>query len=68
MSEKTDVCGIFLDFTRCKGCQYCSEEMPDVFGYNEDMERAYLKVDMGPREEVERICMLCPTQCIDAEN
>lgn len=53
-----------LDLEDCTGCQACVELCPEVFGWDEALERPVLKALSGPREEVLKAAAFCPKSCI----
>ncbi len=63
MSKQVD-----LDKEECIGCQSCVEICPDVFGFDEDEEKAYvIDPDGGDIDCVEEAAASCPVECITIE-
>jgi len=58
---------VLLDPSRCNACTGCSEICPEVFGWDDDMERPVLKRQLATHEEVREAIALCPKRCISAE-
>lgn len=49
----------------CLGCETCVELCPDVFGFNEDLDKAeVLKAEGGDEKAVEEAVASCPAGCI----
>ncbi|MFP4071227.1 MAG: ferredoxin [Desulfovibrionales bacterium] len=65
MSDEAKVTN--LDVECCIGCEACHELCPEVFGFNEDDEKAFLITDTGPRECLEEAASTCPEECIEVE-
>jgi len=52
----------------CVGCETCVELCPDIFGFNEDDEKAYVKLAEGGDEDcIEEAMGSCPAECISYE-
>ncbi len=63
MSQK-----IVIDKEECLGCETCSEICPDVFGFDQDEEKAYvIKPEATEVECVEEAISSCPAECISIE-
>jgi len=61
MAEKIEI-----DQDECIGCEACVELCPEVFGFDEDEEKAY--VIEGCNEEsdcVDEAIASCPSECIE---
>jgi ferredoxin len=59
---------IVIDTDECIGCEACVETCPEVFGFNDDDEKAY--VIEGADETVdcvEEAIASCPSECISRE-
>ena len=56
-----------LDLEPCSGCQACVEMCPEVFSWDEDLERPILKASSGPRDQVLQVAAFCPKDCIRVE-
>lgn len=56
---------VALDQEECIGCRACVEICEEVFGFEEDEEKAYvIKPEGGPKEEIQEAIDSCPTDCI----
>ncbi len=57
-----------LDQEECIGCQSCVEICPEVFGFNEDDDKAYV-IDLqgGDIDCTEDAADSCPVDCINIE-
>ena len=63
MSQK-----IVIDIEECLGCGTCSELCPDVFGFDQDEEKAFvIKPEATEEECVEEAISSCPAECISIE-
>ena len=59
---------VVIDDDECVGCQSCVELCPDVFGFNEDTEKAeVLQAEGGDEDCIEEAIDSCPVECIDWE-
>jgi ferredoxin len=56
------------DEESCRGCGLCVAACPDIFGLNEEKEKAVvLKPDGGDEDCIEEAIESCPVECIDWE-
>lgn len=56
---------VVIDQDECEGCESCVEICPEVFGFDEDNEVAYVKKsEGGPEDEIEEAMDNCPVDCI----
>lgn len=55
---------VVLNEMECEGCQSCVEVCPEVFGFNEDTEKAYIIDPNGPEDCIEEAINMCPVECI----
>lgn len=62
-----DLHEVLLDLSRCNACSGCAGVCPEIFGWDEDMERPYLKRHFATHDEVREAIALCPKRCISAE-
>lgn len=63
MSKK--VC---IDTEECIGCESCVELCPDVFGFDEEAEKAFVKKpEGGPEACIDEAIETCPVECIYKE-
>ncbi|WP_459938912.1 ferredoxin [Desulfonatronum parangueonense] len=53
-----------LDLGPCSGCQACEEMCPEVFGWDDELDRPVLKSPTGPRDQVTQVAAFCPKDCI----
>ena len=52
----------------CVGCETCVELCPDIFGFHDDEEKAYvLLADGGDEDCIEEAIGSCPAECISYE-
>jgi ferredoxin len=52
----------------CIGCQSCVELCPDVFGFDDETEKAYVYKEHPMDEEcIENAAASCPVDCIEVE-
>jgi ferredoxin len=59
---------VTLDDEECIGCQSCIELCPDVFGFDDETEKAYVYEQYSEDEEcIEDAAAACPVDCIDVE-
>jgi ferredoxin len=59
---------VTLDDEECIGCQSCIELCPDVFGFDDETEKAYVYEQYSEDEEcIEDAAAACPVECIDVE-
>ena len=57
-----------IDTEECIGCESCSEICPEVFGFDNDEEKAFvIKPDGGDIECAEEAALACPVDCITVE-
>ena len=57
-----------LDQDECLGCEACVEVCPDVFGFDEDTEKAYvIEGAESGGDCVEEAIASCPAECITWE-
>ena len=63
MSEK-----VIIDTEECVGCQSCVELCPDVFGFDEGLDKAMVILDKGGSEKcIQEAIDSCPVECINWE-
>ena len=56
---------VCIDTEECIGCGSCHDICPEVFGLNEDIEKAYvIQAEGGPEDLIEEAMTECPMQCI----
>ncbi len=59
---------IVIEKEECLGCGTCAELCPDVFGLDEDEEKAFVKrADAVDEDCVEEAISSCPAECISIE-
>lgn len=59
---------VTLDEDECIGCQSCVELCPDVFGFDDEMEKAYVYKEHSMDEEcIENAAASCPVDCIEVD-
>ena len=67
MTDEAQEVSVSLETFRCKGCEACVDLLPDVFGWDEDAEKAYLKKGAGPADPLRQCAVICPSRCIEVE-
>ena len=56
---------VVIDQDECEGCESCVGICPEVLGFDEDKEVAYvIKPEGGPEDEIEEAIDSCPVECI----
>ena len=56
---------VFIEEDDCIGCGSCHDICPEVFGHNEETEKAFLiKPEGGPEGLIEESMGECPMSCI----
>jgi len=59
---------VTLDEEECIGCQSCVETCPEVFGFDEEIEKAYVYDEFDEDEDcIEDAAASCPADCIEIE-
>jgi ferredoxin len=59
---------IIIEVDECIGCEACVELCPQVFGFDEDEEKAYVLEDGDPGADcVDEAIASCPAECISKE-
>jgi ferredoxin len=59
---------VFIDTDECIGCESCVELCPDVFGFDEAAEKAFVKEAADGSEEcIDEAIETCPVECIHRE-
>ncbi|MEE4242133.1 MAG: ferredoxin [Desulfopila sp.] len=59
---------VIIEEEECIGCESCVEICPDVFYFDEDAAKAYVKEDADAEEDcVEEAIASCPAECIYKE-
>lgn len=57
---------VVIDVDECIGCEACVETCPDVFGFNDDDEKAYVIEGSDAEADcVEEAIASCPAECIE---
>lgn len=49
----------------CSGCGACAEVRPELFGYDEDGQKAVPRVMEAPEEDIREAQSWCPCDCIE---
>jgi ferredoxin len=56
---------VVIDTEECIGCQSCMELCPEVFGFNDDEDKAFvINPDGGDIKCAYEAAESCPTECI----
>jgi ferredoxin len=59
---------VIIDTEECIGCESCVELCSDVFGFDEDDEKAFVIFPEGGDEEcIDEAIETCPVECITWE-
>lgn len=59
---------VVVDSYRCKWCEACVVEMPEIFFYDEMTGKADAIGDpVELTQALESVLAICPTECIDVE-
>lgn len=59
---------VVIDVEECLGCEACVEACPDVFGFDEDEVKAFVKEDATGNEDcIDEAIASCPGECITKE-
>jgi len=59
---------VVIETEECVGCQSCVELCPDVFGFDEDTEKAKVIREEGGSEScIQEAVETCPVECIHWE-
>ncbi len=56
---------VYIETEECVGCESCVEMCPDVFGFDDDNEKAFVKMEQGGDEAcIQEAIETCPSECI----
>ena len=56
---------VIIETDECIGCESCVELCPDVFGFDEKIEKAFvIQPEGGPEDCIEEAIETCPVDCI----
>jgi ferredoxin len=56
---------VYIETEECIGCQSCVELCPDVFGFDDETEKAEVLMPEGGSEEcIDEAIGTCPVECI----
>jgi ferredoxin len=59
---------VIIDTEECIGCQSCVELCPEVFGFDDDAEKAnVILYEDGNEECIDEAISSCPSECIHWE-
>ncbi|MGB5984096.1 MAG: ferredoxin [Desulfobacterales bacterium] len=59
---------VYIETEECIGCESCVELCPDVFGFDDEEEKAFVVIpEGGPEECIEEAMESCPVECIHWE-
>ena len=59
---------VFIETEECIGCQSCVGLCPEVFGFNEEAEKAFVVMpEGGSKECIDEAIGTCPAECIHWE-
>jgi ferredoxin len=60
---------VTIDQDECSGCETCVELCPDVFEFDEDAQKAFVKDDYEDDEDcIQEAIESCPVECISWED
>ena len=59
---------VYIETEECIGCQSCVGLCPDVLAFDEETEKAFVKMPEGGSEEcIDEAIGTCPAECIHWE-
>lgn len=59
---------VVIDTEECIGCESCVELCPEVFGFDDDEEKAFvIKSEEGDEDCIDEAIETCPVECIEWE-
>ena len=59
---------VIIDQDECIGCESCVEICPEVFGFDESDEKAYvIDSQAASQDKIQEAMDSCPTECISWE-
>jgi ferredoxin len=59
---------VLIETEECIGCESCVELCPDVFGFDEETEKAFvIQAEGGPEDCIDEAIDTCPVECIHWE-
>jgi len=59
---------VYIETEECIGCESCVELCPDVFGFDEESEKAFvIAAEGGPEKCIDESIETCPAECIHWE-
>lgn len=59
---------VVIDIDECIGCEACVEACPEVFGFDDDEEKAYVLDGADADADcVDEAIASCPAECIEKE-
>ena len=60
---------VVINRVECIGCESCVELCPEVFEFDEEDEKAFVRLPEGGDEEcIEEAISTCPVECISWED
>ena len=60
---------VVIEQSECIGCESCVEICPEVFGFDEENEKAYVIMEKGgPEDKIQEAIDSCPAECISLED
>ena len=60
---------VIIETEECIGCESCVEICPEVFGFDEEVEKAVVILsEGGPEDCIEEAIETCPVECIHWED
>jgi len=59
---------VIIETEECVGCESCVELCPEVFGFDEEAQKAVVILpEGGPKDCIEEAIESCPVECIHWE-
>jgi ferredoxin len=58
---------VMVDPSECNACSGCCDICPDIFEWDQDLERPSLKRQFATHDEIREAISLCPRRCITVE-
>jgi ferredoxin len=60
---------VVIETDECIGCESCAELCPEIFEFDEEEEKAHVKLPEGSDEDcIEEAISTCPVECIHWED
>lgn len=59
---------IILDLSECNSCTGCTDLNPEIFGWDDDQNKPFLKRFEATEEEIRDSISCCPGDCISLKD